>query len=238
VQSSSRPPAPFIESADYDPAIPSPESVTGYAVGERPVRYPDLVRCLKALADSSDRVTITSYGRTHEGRELYYLTITSPANHQRLDRIKADNAKLSDPRQVQSSAQADRLIETMPAVAWLDYSIHGDELSSTEAGLYVAYHLAAARDDETRKLLDETVVHINPLVNPDGRERYLSHLEQLTGVVSSADLQSMQHQALWSRGRGNHYLFDLNRDWLVQFQPEVRSLAEAIVSWNPHLLVD
>ncbi|MFH1715808.1 MAG: M14 family metallopeptidase, partial [Planctomycetota bacterium] len=237
-QLSGQPPAPFIETADYDRAIPSPESVIGHGVAERPVRYPALVRYLQALAESSDRVTITSYGRTHEGRELYYLTITSRANHQRLDRISADNAKLSDPRQVQSSGQADRLIETLPAVAWLDYSIHGDELSSTEAGMYVAYHLAAAKDDNTRKLLDETVIHINPLVNPDGRERYLSHLEQLTGVVSSPDLQSMQHQALWSRGRGNHYLFDLNRDWLVHLQPEVRSLAEAILSWNPHLVVD
>ena len=66
----------------------------------------------------------------------------------------------------------------------------------------------------------------------------MSHLQQLTGVVSSPDLQAMQHQALWSRGRGNHYLFDLNRDWLVHVQPEVRDLAEVILSWNPHLLVD
>jgi len=107
-QLSSQPPAPFVESADYDRAVPSPESVTGHGVGERPVRYPALVRYLKALAESSDRVTITSYGRTHEGRELYYLTITSRANHQRLDRIKTDNAKLSDPRQVPSSGQSDR----------------------------------------------------------------------------------------------------------------------------------
>jgi hypothetical protein len=120
----------------------------------------------------------------------------------------------------------------------MNYSIHGDELSSTDAAIYVVYHLAAAKDKATKKLLEQVVVHIVPLVNPDGRERYLSHLEQLTGVVSSPDLQSMQHQALWSRGRGNHYLFDLNRDWLVHIQPEVRELAEVILSWNPHLLVD
>ena len=234
---STQPPAPFVESADYDTAIPSPESVINHGVAERAVRYPALIRYLRVLAESSDRVFLTSYGRTHEGRDLYYLTITSSANHKRLDQIKADNAKLSDPRLL-NSGPVDQLIETLPAVAWLNYSIHGDELSSTDAGMYVLYHLAAAKDEATRKLLDETVIHINPLVNPDGRERYLSYLEQLTGVVSSPDLQSMQHQALWSRGRGNHYLFDLNRDWLVHFQPEVRSLAEVILSWNPHLLVD
>ena len=228
----------FVEQADFDPAVPSPESVIGHAVADKAVRYAALERYLQALAEASELVTLTSYGQSHEGRALYYLTITSQANHRRLGQIKADNGKLSDPRKLDGAGQADRLVDNLPAVAWLNYSIHGDELSSTEAALYVAYHLAAARNPANRKILDEVVVHLNPLVNPDGRERYLSHLEQLTGIVSSPDLQSMQHQALWSRGRGNHYLFDLNRDWLVHLQPEVRALAEAVLSWNPHLLVD
>ncbi|MBN2314005.1 MAG: hypothetical protein JXM79_08750 [Sedimentisphaerales bacterium] len=231
-------PAGFVEPVNFDPAIPSPESSTGHAIGIKAVRYHALEQYLKTLAETSDRVALTVYGRSHEGRSLTYLTITSPANHERLDRIKADNAKLSDPRKLQNSAEAEQLINAMPAVAWLNYSIHGDELSSTDAAMYVAYHLAASQDQTTRQLLDTVVIHLNPLVNPDGRERYLSHLEQLTGVVSSPDLQSMQHQALWSRGRGNHYLFDLNRDWLVHVHPEVRDLAKVILSWNPHLLID
>ena len=238
VQLTNQAPPQFIESVDFDPTIPSPESIIGYAVAAKAVRYSTLIRYLQALAEASKQVTLTTYGQTHEGRTLYYLTITSEANHKRLARIKADNAKLSDPRKLNEPGQANRLVKTLPAVAWLNYSIHGDELSSTEAAMYVAYHLAAAKDGANRKLLDQVVIHINPLVNPDGRERYLSHLEQLTGVVSSPDLQSMQHQALWSRGRGNHYLFDLNRDWLVHLQPEVRALAEVVLSWNPHLLVD
>ena len=228
----------FIDPVDFDPAVPSPESITGHAVAARAVRYDALERYARALADASKLVTFTSYGQSHEGRTLYYLTITSETNHRRLGQIKADNAKLSDPRKLGGSAQADRLVNSLPAVAWLNYSIHGDELSSTEAAMYVAYHLAAERDPANRKLLDEVVIHLNPLVNPDGRERYLGYLEQLTGVVSSPDYQAMQHQSLWSRGRGNHYLFDLNRDWLVHLQPEVRDLAEQVLSWNPHLLVD
>jgi len=229
---------PFVEQADYDPDIPTPESVIRHAVAEKAVRYQSLVQYLQALAEASERVMLTEYGKTHEGRTLYYLTITGRANHKRLDQIKTNNAALSDPRKLKEPERADQLAATVPAVAWLNYSIHGDELSSTDAAVYVAYHLAAAKDEATKKLLDNVVVHINPLVNPDGRERYLSHLEQLTGVVSSPDLQSMQHQALWSRGRGNHYLFDLNRDWLIHEQPEVRALAKVILSWNPHLLVD
>ncbi|MHC4596483.1 MAG: M14 family metallopeptidase, partial [Planctomycetota bacterium] len=230
---------PFVESANYDPDVPAPESIIGHAVAEKAVRYPVLIRYLQTLVKASERATLTAYGKTYEGRTLYYLTITSRANHKRLDQIRTNNAKLSDPRKLRASEQARRrLINTLPAVAWMNYSIHGDELSSTDAAMYIAYHLAAAKDQATAKLLEQVVVHINPLVNPDGRERYLSHLQQLTGVVSSPDLQSMQHQALWSRGRGNHYLFDLNRDWLVHVHPEVRALAEVILPWNPHLLVD
>ncbi len=229
---------PFIENARYNPTIPTPESILGHGVGEHAVRYQSLVRYLQVLSEASDRVTLTEYGRSHEGRTSYYLTITSPANHRRISAIKAQNAELADPRKMSDPQRPDRLIAENPAVAWLNYSIHGDELSSTDAAVYVAYHLVAAMDDATNTLLDHVVVNINPLTNPDGRERYLSHLQQLTGIVSSPDTQSMQHQALWSRGRGNHYLFDLNRDWLIHRQPEVRDLAEVILSWNPQLLID
>ena len=229
---------PFFETADFDSAVPAPETVIGYRIGDKAVRYNELVRYLETLAQSSRRVSLTSYGKSHKGRPLYYLTITSTDNHKRLAEIKANNAKLSDPRQLTGDEGAKRILETMPAIAWLGYSIHGDELSSTDAAIYVAYHLAAGKDKAVRKILDEVVVHINPLMNPDGRERYLGQLEQATGVVSSPDYQSMQHRGLWSRGRGNHYLFDMNRNWLVQTQPEIRSLTSVIISWHPHLLVD
>ncbi|UCC23209.1 MAG: hypothetical protein JSW23_03915, partial [Planctomycetota bacterium] len=228
----------FFETADFDPAIPAPETVIGYRIGDKAVRYDELVRYLETLAQSSRRVSLTSYGKSHKGRVLYYLTITSTDNHKRLAEIKANNSKLSDPRTLSGPEEAERILETMPAVAWLGYSIHGDELSSTDAAIYIAYYLTAGKDKSIRKLLDEVVIHINPLLNPDGRERYLGQLEQATGVVSSPDYQSMQHLGLWSRGRGNHYLFDMNRNWLVQTQPEVRSLASVITSWHPHLLVD
>jgi len=229
---------PFFKQSEFSAATPHPETVLHHKIGEKAVRYDPMVRYLEALAQSSKRVRLARYGESHKGRQLYYLTITSTENHKQLAEIKANNAKLSDPRTLSKPEDAERILETMPAVAWLGYSIHGDELSSTDAALYVAYHLAAGEDKATQTLLKNLVIHIVPLINPDGRERYLHQLEQLTGVVSSPDTQSMQHQGLWSKGRGNHYLFDLNRNWLVQTHPEVRSLASLILSWNPHLLVD
>ncbi|MEE8153962.1 MAG: M14 family metallopeptidase, partial [Phycisphaerales bacterium] len=178
------------------------------------------------------------YADSHEKRTLYYLTITSPANHARLDQIRKNNAKLADPRKLKNAREGDGIVKTMPAVAWMAYNIHGDELSSTDAAMTVAYLLAAGTDAETRALLDQLVIHIDPLMNPDGRERYLAQLQTLQGKVPNTDYQAMQHGGLWSAGRGNHYLFDLNRDWLMQVHPETRGRAAVIRAWNPHLVVD
>ncbi len=228
----------FADPATLDPDIPTPESVIGYPVGAKAVRYDELTRYLKALAASSDLVTLNTHGQTHEGRPLFHLTITSPANHARLDQIRQDNAKLADPRLLANPAEADRIIADMPAIAWLAYSIHGDEVSQCDAAMQLCYQLVAGTDDATRALRDKLVIHINPSQNPDGRERYLSQIETLIGKVPNPDASAMHHAGLWSAGRGNHYLFDMNRDWLMQTQPETRGRAEIIQEWNPHLVVD
>ena len=222
----------------HDSQTPTPESVIGHAIGDGAVRYDAAVRYLSALAEASPYVTMSPYAKTHEGRALYFLTITSKANHARLDQIKADNAKLADPRKMRDGAEAEHIKSTLPGIAWLAYSIHGDELSGTDAAVQLAYQLAAGTDPATLRLRNELVIHIDPLMNPDGRERYLSQLQALTGKVSNLDYQAMQHSGLWSAGRGNHYLFDLNRDWLMQVHPETRGRAAKILEWNPHLVVD
>lgn len=233
-----RDPVPFYQPDTVDAAVPTPESLIGHAIGDGAVRYDAVVRYLSVLAEVSPYVTMQEYGQTHEGRPLYYVTVTSEANHANLARIKADNAKLADPRRLPGGSEGADIIKTLPGIAWLAYSIHGDELSSTDAALMVVYRLAAGVDEATVRLRDELVVHIDPLMNPDGRERYLTQLQQLTGKVPNVDYQSLQHSGLWSAGRTNHYLFDLNRDWLMQVHPETRGRSREILAWNPHLLVD
>ncbi|UCC30622.1 MAG: hypothetical protein JSU86_20805 [Phycisphaerales bacterium] len=225
-------------SGSLDPNIPTPESIIGHAIGDGAVHYEPMVRYLHALAGASPLVTLTPYAQSHEDRTLYYVTITSEANHVALSKIKADNAKLADPRTLDGRQEAERILDYLPGIGWLAYCIHGDELSSTDAALQVAYQLVAGTDKATRRLREELVIHIDPLMNPDGRERYQGQIRHLTGKVSNPDYQAMQHWGLWSRGRGNHYLFDLNRDWLMQVHPETRGRAAKILEWNPHLVVD
>ncbi|MCZ6836623.1 MAG: M14 family metallopeptidase [Planctomycetota bacterium] len=227
-----------IEPDDLDASIPMPEMVIGHPVGSQSVRYDPLMRYLTILAETSDLVTMTQYAQSHEGRALVYLTITSPANHARLDEIKANNAKLADPRTRGENDDLDAIASTLPGIAWLAYSIHGDEVSGVDAAMQVAYLLAAARDDDTKRLLDEVVILIDPIENPDGRERYLSQIDAFKGKVPNPDRQAMHHAGPWAAGRGNHYLFDMNRDWLIQSQPETRGRTNAINEWNPHFLID
>ena len=120
------------------------------------------LRCLHALAEASDLVTLTPHGETHEGRTLYHLTITSRRNHERLDEILAGGARLADPRGL-SEDQAEGIIESLPGIAWLAYSIHGDEVSPCDSAMMIAYVLAAGRDEATQRLRDELVVNIDPL---------------------------------------------------------------------------
>ncbi|MHC4068134.1 MAG: M14 family zinc carboxypeptidase [Planctomycetota bacterium] len=227
---------PFFEKADFNPAIPSPETVIGHRVGEKAVRYDPLMRYLEALAASSDRITMNPYGKSHEGRTLVHLFITSPKNHQRLDQIKAGNGKLADPRKLASAAAGSKLIESHPATVFMGYSIHGDELSSTDAAMQLAYHLVAGTDDGTKSLLEHVITIIDPLQNPDGRERHLASIEQHTGAVSSTDGQHIQHNPMG--GRTNHYRFDMNRDLVSLVTIENQARMKVITEWNPQFMVD
>lgn len=227
---------PFFPGATYDESITSPDELLGQPQGSRLTRHDELVGCLESLADESPRVTLTEFGRTYEGRPLVRAVITSEANHARLDEILDGVGRLADPRGV-SAGDTDTLVESSPAVAWMGYSIHGDELSGSDGGLALAYHLAASTDEDVAQLLDEVVVLLDPCLNPDGRARIISQVEQSAGYEASLDYASM-HRGRWPYGRGNHYLFDLNRDWMAGIHPETRGRWEGALKFHPQLFVD
>ncbi len=228
---------PFFHEAKHDPEVPDPDTLLGFPVGSRPATHGQIEAVFKALGAKSPRCKLIEYGKTHEGRALYYLVIASVANLNRLDSLKADLAKLADPRKV-SKEEGDRLAATLPAVAWMAYTIHGDEMSGSDAALAVGYHLAAGSDAAVTDLLENLVVIIDPLMNPDGRDRFLAMQAQNRTVQPSVDDQSLLHSGVWPSGRMNHYLFDMNRDWIFATQPETRGRLRAVNEWNPHYFME
>ncbi|RME94157.1 MAG: peptidase [Verrucomicrobia bacterium] len=233
-----RTPRSLFPRAQWDPAIPSPESILGFPVARRAATPDQITACLEAwAATATNRCRLIRYATSHEGRPLHYLIITSPENLARLDAIQKDLQRLGDPRATPPE-QADRLIETLPAVAWFGATIHGDETEGSDAALALAHYLIASNDDHAARLRHELVIIIDPLMNPDGRNRFLKMIAEHRGASPNVDDQSLLHTGYWPRGRGNHYLFDLNRDAILGVHPETRGRVRAIAAWNPVVLID
>jgi hypothetical protein len=218
--------------------IPTPKEVLGYDLGDRYTSYEGISKYIDALAAAApDRMKVVTYGTTYEGRALRLAVLASPANLARLDEIRADSRKLADPRTT-SDKEAGELARTMPAIAWLSYGVHGNEASSPEAALDVLYRLLAPGDPGTAGLLDSMVVIVDPLLNPDGHERYVNFEVTRAGVAPREDPEAAEHTEGWPSGRTNHYLFDLNRDWAWLTQEESRARIAAYREWMPHVHVD
>ncbi|HSR53094.1 MAG TPA: M14 family metallopeptidase [Acidobacteriota bacterium] len=228
----------FYPGAEYDPGVPTLQQVVGHSWGEKITLHHEIEDYVKALAEASPRVQLRSHGETWEGKKLYHLIVASEENQVRLEDIAQAMRSLADPRAT-PQGEADSLIGSMPSVVWLSYGVHGNEISSPDAALLTAYHLAAATNDEVAdKILANTVVIIDPAQNPDGRDRFINFYRQTRGRWPDADLNSAEHDEPWPGGRFNHYLFDMNRDWFAQTQKETQGRLAAYLEWFPQVFVD
>ena len=222
----------------YDATVPAPDSVLGFGVGEWHVRHDMLVRYYEVLAKASPRLQLTTYGRTHEGRALILASVSSPRNLRRLERLRqshldayAKSARGEWP--TEGSVDAER-----PVVVWMGYSVHGNESSGANASMLLAYHLAAARGEKIDRLLEETIILIDPCLNPDGLGRFAQWANSHRGKTLVADGAHREHVEVWPGGRTNHYWFDLNRDWLLLTHPESRARLEQYHRWKPNVVTD
>ncbi len=223
----------------YDAGIPTPKKVLGYEIGDRITWAGNVVRYFDSLAAAAPaRIKVWDYAKSWEGRRLVYAAIGSEANIRRIADIKAAMKKLADPRKT-NAAEARRLIETMPAIVWLAYGVHGNEISSPDAAMVTAYHLLAARNDAVvSSILANTVVIVNPTQNPDGRDRFVHSFETGEGLEPDPNPAAAEHTEAWPAGRTNHYFFDMNRDWLAITQPETKGHVRALLEWMPQIFVD
>ncbi|HEY2154585.1 MAG TPA: M14 family zinc carboxypeptidase, partial [Isosphaeraceae bacterium] len=223
---------------DADPKVPTLKAVVGHAWGEDISSVAEIDRYLHALADAApERVKLIAYGRTIERRDLSYLIVTSLANLARLEEIRAANLRLADPRKT-TPEEAKSLAANLPAIVLMAYGVHGDEISSGDAAVLTAYHLLADRRPETRALLEKVVVIIDPMQNPDGRDRFVQFHRENRGVAPDSEPLAAERVQRWATGRHNHYLFDMNRDWFLQTQVETRTRVAEYLRWQPHVTID
>ena len=221
----------------YSNKIDKPSVYLGFEIGERVASPYQISNAILAWANQSDRMIVKEYARSHEDRPLYAVFISSPENLNNLDTIKENVNLLSDGINTNAN-KARLLIEELPAIAWMAYSIHGNETSGADAAMASIYHFIASEDKDTLEMLDNMVIIIDPMMNPDGRARFAKSLEQYRGTAPNYDDQSLLHTGDWPYGRTNHYFFDLNRDWIYVTQPETRGRVKLINEWKPQILVD
>lgn len=216
----------------FNKDIPSPEEFLGYPIGEYHTRHDLVIAYLEKLSSLSDRVTLFEYGRTHEQRKLVMAIITNSANHARLEEIKRKHKEVVDLNKKVSS------FNDLPIIVNLGYNVHGDEPSGTEAAMLTAYTLAASNHPKVEEILSETVVFLDPTINPDGRDRHTHRVNSFRGQPFISDKNDIEHHEGWPDGRTNHYWFDLNRDLLLAVHPESKARLKWFHEWYPNVVAD
>ncbi len=226
----------FYTRGPYRENIPRPQSILRYDVGQQHTTYAQMEQVMNAIQRSApERVKIYEIGTTNEHRMQYLVAISSPENISRIDQIRANIARLSDPRTPRS--EADAIAASTPAIAWMAYTIHGNESSSFEAFMQVMYQLAASDEPATQDVLKNTVTLILTGENPDGHERFVTWYNSV--AMGDPHRASYEHREPWSIfGRYNRYRFDLNRDTLALTQKETQNMQAAYLDWNPQVAVD
>jgi hypothetical protein len=225
--------------AKYDPAIPTIKQVLGHDHGEVITPPEGVAQYLQALQKAAPtKSRLIQYATSWEGRPLWLFVIGSPDRIARLDQLKADIQRFADPRRT-PAAEGDRLARGLPVVVWLIHGVHGNEISSADAALVEAYHLLASQGDAGVDLvLRDALVLIDPMQNPDGRARFIATNSLGRAMHADPVPYSAEHDEPWPGGRSNHYLFDMNRDWFAQSQPETRGRITIGLEFQPQITVD
>ena len=216
-------------------SLQSPDQFLGYKVGTRYTRHHKVVEYFKSVAAALPAMVKTEkYGETNEGRELMISYISTPENMQKLEAIRLNNLRLAGT----AKDKAAPITKDAPPIVWLSYNVHGNETSSSEAAMMTFYALVDPSNTQTKEWLKNTVVIMDPCINPDGRDRYVNWFNSMVGKNYNANPQTREHIEPWPGGRSNHYNFDLNRDWAWQTQVETQQRLVKYNQWLPQIHVD
>lgn len=210
----------------FSQKIKSPKEFLGYEIGARFTRHHKVVDYFNYVSNTLSNVKLEKYGETNEHRPLYVSYISSAENIKNLESIRKNN--LSQTGVISGNSKNDI------AIVWLSYNVHGNEASSTEAAMLTLYELVTAK----KAWLENTVVILDPCINPDGRDRYVNWYNQVKSTPYNTDQNAKEHAEPWPGGRPNHYLFDLNRDWAWATQVESKQRIKVYNKWMPHIHVD
>ncbi|WP_354426959.1 MULTISPECIES: M14 metallopeptidase family protein [unclassified Mucilaginibacter] len=211
--------------------LQSPEQFLGYKLGDKFTPHYRVVEYFKYVAETAKNVQLQQFGTTNEGRPLLAMFIASDDNIKRLEEIRHNNLRIA-------GVESGTITPNSPVITWLSYNVHGNEPASSEAAMWTLFDLADPSNAKSKEWLTNSVVVIDPCLNPDGRDRYVNFYNSVGGITPDASPLSREHMEPWPGGRVNHYYFDLNRDWAWQAQKETQARVGLFNQWLPEVHVD
>ncbi|MFC2123857.1 M14 family metallopeptidase [Bacteroidota bacterium] len=212
-------------------SILSPDEFLGYELGDQFTRHHKIVEYFSRLSEESAKIKLVEYGKTYEDRPLFLVYISNPKTIKEVDSFRKDNLKRT------ALMEGDPELDPK-AIVWLSYNVHGNEASSSEASMLTTYELVSSNDPKITAWLENTIIIIDPCLNPDGHDRYVNWFRQYQIKNGIPSYLSSDHQEPWPGGRMNHFLFDNNRDWSWATQKETRARLKIYNEWLPHIHVD
>lgn len=212
---------------------PSPTEFLGYEPGQKFTPWHKVVQYFEIVSKANpDKIQFKEYGKTYEGRPLVMAVVSSPENMNRIEEIRTNNLRVT------GMLEGATGITNEPVIVWMSYNVHGNEASSTEVAMVMLYDLVSGKKAEVNSWLKNTVVILNPCLNPDGRDRYVNWFQSISGKNPDASMLARERFEPFVAGRSNHYYFDLNRDWAWQSQEETKHLVKLYNEWMPAIHVD
>jgi hypothetical protein len=215
----------------YNKNVPTPEEYFNQQMGQWHLTHDQVLNYMKEIASVSERAVIREYARSYENRPLVHLIFTSEQNQKKLDELKELHINYSQPGE-------NITLENVPLVVNLGYGVHGNESSATNSSVLTAYYLAAAQGEKIDRLLESTIILVDPCLNPDGFVRHSTWANMHQSITDVTSPDSRQFREVWPGGRTNHYWFDLNRDYLLLVHPESRGRVAAFHEWKPNIVTD
>ncbi len=181
--------------------LKSPEQFLGYKIGTHYTPHWKIVSYFQYVANTLPAtIKLTQYGETNEGRPLLASFIGTADHIQNLESIRQNNIRLANLAKDKMAAIEDEA----PAIVWLSYNVHGNETSSSEAAMLTLYDVANPDNAKTKEWLKNTIVVIDPCINPDGRDRYVNWFNSLVGKQYNPRLDAREHREPGPGGRTNH----------------------------------
>ncbi len=212
--------------------LKSPDAYLPHRLGEQFTPHHVLVSYFEHVAANSPNVQLVRYGTTNQGRPLIAAIVSAPENLARMEDIRLNHLRRAGLSEGRPDPSLDR------AIVGLGFSVHGNEAAGSESSMGVIHALADPGNTATQAWLKNTVVLIDPSLNPDGYSRYTSWYRDVSPAVPDSRREAREHREPWPGGRVNHYLFDLNRDWAWQTQVESQHRARFYHQWLPHVFAD